>query len=100
MSYVCNFKVYKSRDQYYSELTNEVITLSMVYFLMCFTGDFVNNTLTQGQMGIALISLTSFNFLFNILLLLRKSIVAPINNCCRKRKAKQRKKEHQYKMRE
>ena len=100
MSYVCNFKVYKNRDEYYSELINEVITLFMIYFLMCFTGDFVSNTLTQGQMGIAVISLTSFNFLFNILLLLRNSIVTPIYNCCRKRKAIKKQKEAQKKRQE
>ena len=83
--FISNYRVYKERGEHMTEFINEYITLLTIYFLMCFTGEFIGEALTMFKMGVSLISLTSLNFLYNILILLCK-VKQGCRNWCHRRK--------------
>ena len=47
------------------EQLNELVTIVTIYFLLCYTGQFVLDLKTRDQLGIAMICLTVLNFLIN-----------------------------------
>ena len=57
-----------------TETFNEIITLCLIYLVMCFNGDFVPELETRNKLGYVYISLILFNISTHLFLLLISNV--------------------------
>ena len=67
LCFILHFSVFKDRAEARQEIFNEVFQLLTIYFLMIWSGDFIQSLKVLSLTGIALIVLTGFNFIFNLI---------------------------------
>ena len=68
------FDQLENRSMLITETFNEVITLCLIYLVMCFNGDFVSELETRNKLGYVYISLILFNISTHLFLLLISNV--------------------------